>query len=95
MRLFERKNILQVFKFPRFGQVADQVPPKWLVSRLQSGELVVNAFGGVTIRNRWGHQQCAAGDYVVLTDHNRIEFASEEDLAHFEPVVAEQFLRSA
>ncbi|BAR61967.1 hypothetical protein ACFLEY_22570 [Bradyrhizobium sp. YCK136] len=79
VRLFERKTLVQAFKLPLWGQFAEEVPPAWLVKRLQSGELTMNSLGGITMANRWGHQQCAAGDVVLLTEHDTIEFSTPEE----------------
>ena len=95
MRLFERKNLVQAFKLPLWGQPADETPPKWFVSRLQSGDFVINTLGGVTMANRWGHQQCAAGDIILLTDRDTIEFATPEEFATFEEISADKLLRAA
>jgi hypothetical protein len=84
VRLFERNYLVQAFKLPLWGQIADETPPKWLVERLQSGEFVMNSLGGVTIVNRWGHQQCAAGDVVLLTEQGAIEFATAEEFEQLE-----------
>jgi hypothetical protein len=37
--------------------------------------------GGVTMHNRWSHQQCAVGDFILLTDRDTIEFATPEEFA--------------
>lgn len=84
MRLFERKTLVQAFKLPLWGSVAEEAPPQWLVQRLQSGDLVINGLGGVTMTNRWGHQQCSAGDVVLLTEHDTIEFVAAEEFEMFE-----------
>jgi hypothetical protein len=95
VRLFERKHLVQVFKMPLWGQPADEIPPQWVVRRLQSGDFVMNSLGGVTMANRWGHQQCAAGDFVLLTNRNTIEFATPEEFALLEEISGDQLLRAA
>ena len=86
MRTFERKTIVQAFRLPFWGNSADETPPNWLVSRIQSGDLVINSLGGFTMVNRWGHQKCSAGDVVVLTKEGAIEFATPEEFEEFEPL---------
>jgi hypothetical protein len=54
----------------------------------------MNSLGGVTMTNRWGHQQCAAGDTVLLTDRDTIEFATPEEFELLEEVSVGQ-LRAA
>jgi len=95
VQLFQRNTLVQAFKLPLWGQVADEVPPKWLVQRLASGDLVVNSLGGVTIRNNWGSQSCAAGDIVLLTDQDTIQFATPDEFAVFEPVTTETLRQAA
>ncbi|MEH2517476.1 hypothetical protein V1279_003049 [Bradyrhizobium sp. AZCC 1610] len=95
MRLFERKNLVQAFRLPLWGQASDETPPHWLVKRLQSGELVINSLGGVTMTNRWGHQQCAAGDFILLTDRDAIEFATPEEFEQLEEISPDMLLRAA
>lgn len=95
MKLFESKRLVQAFRMPLWGKASDEVAPKWLITRLQSGDLVINSLGGVTMTNRWGHQQCAAGDTVLLTDRDTIEFATPEEFAQLEEVSVDQLLRAA
>ena len=95
MRLFERKHLLQAFTLPLWGHPSDEVAPKWFISRLQSGEIVMNTLGGIKLNNRWGHQQCAAGDTVLLTDRDTIEFATPEEFAELTEVAVDELLRAA
>ena len=71
-----RNILVQAFKLPLWGQVADEVLPQWLVRRLQSGELTVNSLGGLTM----GAMSCAAGDLVILTADDKIEFAAPDEM---------------
>ena len=86
MRLLKRNLVVQAFKLPLLGEIADDVPPKWLIDRLQSGDLDVNRLGGLSLMNRWGHQQCAAGDVVLLTDDDGIIFVTADEFAKFQPL---------
>ncbi|WP_315740119.1 MULTISPECIES: hypothetical protein [unclassified Bradyrhizobium] len=86
MNLFHRKILVQAFKLPLWGQAAEEVAPQWLVSRLQSGELKVNSLGGLTMSSAWGVQSCAAGDVVLLTEDDTIQFAKPEEFDKLEPV---------
>ncbi|SHH06064.1 hypothetical protein [Bradyrhizobium erythrophlei] len=95
MKLFQRKILVQAFQLPLWGQSADEIPPQWLVRRLQSGDLEVNRLGGLTMATPFGVQSCAAGDIVLLTDDDTIQFAKPEDLAKFEVVTGDQLLKAA
>jgi hypothetical protein len=92
VQFFSRKaSLVFAFRLPLSGQRADQVPPKWLVSRLQSGELEVNRLGGITIITPWGVQACAPGDVVILNEDGSISFERPEAFERdFEPVTSEQ-----
>ena len=95
MKLFSRTSLAQAFRLPLWGQIADETPPQWLVTRLQTGELEINRLGGFTLRTPWGVQQCAAGDVVVLFQDNSIGFEKPETFeTDFELVTSEQ-LRAA
>lgn len=78
MKLFSRTSLAQAFKLPLWGQVADEAPPQWLVTRMQAEELMINRLGGLTMQTPWGVQQCAAGDIVVLFQDNSIGFEKPE-----------------
>ncbi len=79
MKLFQRKQTLaQAFKLPQWGQFAEETPPKWLVTRIQNEELLMNSLGGFSVQTEFGCLQCAAGDYVVLNDRDMIEFCKAE-----------------
>jgi hypothetical protein len=95
VQLFERRTLARAFRLPLWGQAADEVPPQWFIRRLQSGEFAINSLGGVTMANQWGHQQCAAGDFVLLTDEDAIQFATPEQFVAFEPVSADRLLHAA
>ncbi|SDK40805.1 hypothetical protein [Bradyrhizobium ottawaense] len=96
MQLFSRKLLVQAFKLPLWGRAADETPPHWLVSRLQTGDLEINRLGGLTMRTDWGVQQCAAGDVVVLYQDNSIGFEKPEKFEmDFEVVVTTEQLRAA
>jgi hypothetical protein len=95
VKLFQRKILVQAFQLPLWGQRADEIPPQWLVRRLQSGDLEINSLGGLTMSAPWGVQSCAAGDIVLLTDDDTIQFAKPEDLAKFEVVTGDQLLKAA
>ena len=95
MRLFERKHLVQAFTLPLWGQASTEIAPKWFITRLQSGDFVINTLGGITMNNRWGHQQCAAGDTVLLTDRDTIEFATPEEFAELTEVAVDELLRAA
>ena len=95
MQLFQRKSLVQAFRLPLWGQIADETPPHWLISRFQSGEVEINRLGGLTMHTPWGVQQCAAGDMVVLFADNSIGFEKPEKFEQdFELVTSEQ-LRAA
>jgi hypothetical protein len=83
VQLFTRNILVQAFKLPLWGQVADEVPPAWLVRRLQSGELAINRLGGLTMK---GVQSCAAGDFVLLNEDDQIQFATPDEFEKLEPV---------
>ncbi|WP_315729812.1 hypothetical protein [Bradyrhizobium sp. SZCCHNRI2010] len=86
MKLFHRNILVQAFKLPLWGRQADEIPPQWLVRRLQNGDLKVNALGGLTMSTPWGVQSCAAGDVVLLTEDDGIQFAKPDEFEKFEPV---------
>jgi hypothetical protein len=95
VKLFSRTYLAQAFKLPLWGQIADETPPQWLVTRLQTEELAINRLGGLTMHTPWGVQECAAGDVVVLFQDNSIGFEKPETFeADFELVTTEQ-LRAA
>jgi len=95
VQLFSRKSLVQAFRMPLWGQIADETPPQWLVRRLQTGELEMNRLGGLTMQTPWGMQQCAAGDVIVLFQDNSIGFEKPEKFeTDFEVVTSEQ-LRAA
>jgi hypothetical protein len=87
VQLFLRKSLVEAFRLPLWGQIADETPPKWLVSRIQSGELEMNRLGGLTMATPWGVQSCAAGDFVVHFADNSIGFEKPETFERdFAPV---------
>ena len=87
MQLFLRKSLVQAFRLPLWGQAADEAPPHWLVSRLQTGEIEINRLGGLTMNTAFGIQQCAAGDIVVLFADGAIGFERPEKFeSDFEPI---------
>jgi hypothetical protein len=95
VQLFTRRSLAEAFQLPLWGQAAAEVPPHWLVSRLQTGDLEINRLGGLTMNTPWGVQQCAAGDFVLLFADNSIGFEKPETFEQtFEPVTTEQ-LRAA
>jgi hypothetical protein len=95
VQLFTRRSLAEAFQLPLWGQAAAEVPPHWLVSRLQTGDLEINRLGGLTMSTPWGVQQCAAGDFVLLFADNSIGFEKPETFEQtFEPVTTEQ-LRAA
>jgi hypothetical protein len=95
VKLFSRRSLAEAFHLPLWGQAAAEVPPHWLISRLQTGELEINRLGGFTMNTPWGVQQCAAGDIVLLFADNSIGFEKPETFeANFEPVTTE-LLRAA
>jgi hypothetical protein len=59
---------------PMWGRAADEVPPPWLVARIQSGELFVNGVGGLSTLDHFG----SPGDIVVLKGDN-IEFCKADE----------------
>jgi hypothetical protein len=95
VQLFERKQLVQAFRLPLWGQSADETPPNWLVKRMQSGDLVVNSLGGFTMQSPWGWQSCAAGDIVLLTDQDTIMFIGSDEFSSFEPVTSDTLLQAA
>ena len=93
MQLFLRKSLVQAFRLPLWGQPADETPPQWLVSRIQSGELEMNSLGGLTMATPWGVQSCAAGDIVVFFADNSIGFEKPETFERdFDPLTSELLL---
>lgn len=95
MKLFTRRSLAEAFRLPLWGQVAEEVPPHWLVSRMQTGELEINRLGGLTMQTPFGVMQCAAGDIVILFADNSIGFEKPEKFEKdFQPVTPEQ-LRAA
>jgi hypothetical protein len=86
VQLFHRNILVQAFKLPLWGQVADEIPPAWLVRRLQSGELTINRLGGVTMNTQWGVQSCAAGDILLLTEDDQIQFVTPDEFEKLVPV---------
>ncbi|WP_156928809.1 hypothetical protein [Bradyrhizobium sp. th.b2] len=95
MKLFTRRSLAEAFHLPLWGQVATELPPHWLVSRLQTGELEINRLGGLTMQTPFGVMQCAAGDIVLLFADNSIGFEKPDTFEkNFEPVTPE-LLRAA
>jgi hypothetical protein len=95
VKLFTRRSLAEAFHLPLWGQAADEVPPHWLISRLQTGDLAINRLGGMTMHTPFGVLECAAGDYVLLFADNSIGFEKPETFERdFEPVTTEQ-LRAA
>jgi hypothetical protein len=86
VKIFQRNTVVTAFRIPLWGKASDETPPKWLVERLQSGELEINSLGGLTVRTPFGVLSCAAGDYVLFTSEETIEFANPETFAKFEVV---------
>lgn len=75
MQIVKHDVLLEAFQLPLLGRIADETPPPWLVTRLQSGELSINQFGGLT-QDVEGLKfiESMAGDIVVLTPDGSIEF---------------------
>jgi hypothetical protein len=93
VKLFTRRSLAEAFQLPLWGQNAAEVPPHWLVSRLQTRELEINRLGGLTMRTPFGVMECAAGDFILLFADNSIGFEKPEKFEKdFEPVTAEQLL---
>ncbi|TYO65516.1 hypothetical protein FXV83_16425 [Bradyrhizobium hipponense] len=87
MQLFHRNSLVSAFKIPLWGQVAEETPPNWLVSRLQTGELEINRLGGLTVNTPFGVQQSLPGDVVILFADNSIGFEKPEKFERdFAPV---------
>jgi hypothetical protein len=81
-----RSKLAHAWKLPKWGLAAEDEVPKWLVMRMQSGELELNSLGGFTVATQWGLATCAAGDFVILTEDDRIEFCRPEHFDRdFEP----------
>lgn len=96
MKLFTRRSLAEAFKLPLWGQAADEVPPHWLVSRLQTGELEINRLGGMTMQTPFGTLQCAAGDIVLLYADNSVGFEKPEQFERdFELFSADELLEAA
>ncbi|ARQ95349.1 hypothetical protein [Bradyrhizobium phage BDU-MI-1] len=93
MKFFSRQFLVQAFKLPLWGQVAEEIPPQWLVTRLQTGELEMNRLGGLTMQTPWGVQSSAAGDYVLFFQDNSIGFEKPEKFEQdFKPVEASDLI---
>jgi hypothetical protein len=87
VQLFLSKSLVQAFRLPLWGRTADETPPQWLVTRIQSGELEMNSLGGLTMGTPFGAQSCVAGDIVVFYPDNSIGFEKPETFERdFEPV---------
>lgn len=97
MKIFQRTQALvQAFKLPMWGQFADETPPKWLVTRIQNEDLHMNSLGGLTAIGPFGMLSCAAGDYVLLTEQDTIEFCKPEDFdANYEVLDPKEILKAA
>jgi hypothetical protein len=97
VKLFTRRSALaEAFHLPLWGQAAEEVPPHWLISRLQTGDLAINRLGGMTMHTQWGVQESAAGDYVLLFADNSIGFEKPETFERdFEPFTSEQLKAAA
>jgi len=80
---FERvSTLIQAWQLPLLGNRADEVPPPWLVDRMTSGSLTINSLGGFNHTSSSGFLNCAAGDYVVLTEDDEIEFCKATEFTH-------------
>lgn len=78
--IYQRKPTLaHAWKVPPWGEAAAEPVPDWLACRMASGELRVNAVGGLTVQYVWGTRGCGPGDYVILTERDEIEFCSAND----------------
>jgi hypothetical protein len=87
VKLFLSKSLVQAFRLPLWGHFADETPPQWLVTRIQSGELEMNSLGGLSTSTPCGTQSCVAGDVVVFYADNSIGFEKPETFERdFEPV---------
>jgi hypothetical protein len=96
VQLFHRNILVEAFKLPLWGHVADEVPPPWLVRGLQSEELVINRLGGLTMNTPHGVQSCTAGDIIVLFADGSLGFETPETLERdFEPVAVEELQHAA
>jgi hypothetical protein len=79
--------LMWAWRIPDAGRAADEVPPPWIVERLQSRDLIVNRFGGLTRQRPLSTEICFAGDYVILNQFDEIEFCRKELFPdHFEIV---------
>jgi hypothetical protein len=94
VKLLERLSIVQAFKLPLWGQIADDTPPQWLIERIQSGELQINNKGGFSTLSPFGILSCIAGDIVLLHEDGIIEFCKPETFTQY-TVIEPEALRSA
>lgn len=83
MALFERvSTLIQAWRLPPLGTVAEEALPSWLVERMTSGSLAINSLGGFSHMSTNGHISCSAGDYVLLTEDDEIEFCKATEFNH-------------
>lgn len=73
-----RPELVEVWQVPLWGRPAAEDLPSWLLSRMQSEEIIVNSLGGFTRPTAFGSDGCAAGDYVLRYEDDTIEFCSAD-----------------
>jgi hypothetical protein len=76
-----RASFVEAWKLPQWGEVAEEVMPPWLVSRMQTGEVFINTCGGMSVQTPFGVLACNPGDHVILTERHTIEFCQASDFS--------------
>lgn len=69
--------IVEAFRIPFWGHVADETPPSWFISGMQSEDIFLNDFGGFTKLLAEGQIVSVPGDYVIYDGDFEFCTASE------------------
>lgn len=75
----------EAWQIPLLGHAAKEVAPPWVIDRMKIGEIYVNAFGGLSYQDTKGNRNMYSlpGDYIVLTEFDRVEFYSPSDFPRY------------
>jgi hypothetical protein len=65
---------------PKWGKVAEEVAPPWVITRMMKGELLLNLWGGFSMFKNNEIRSCFPGDYVVFDEHQGVVFVPAEEV---------------
>jgi hypothetical protein len=78
MQYRSAEGVVEAFRIPNWGQVAESEIPGWLVFLMQRGTIQIHpAVGGLSYKNQAG----LPGDYVIfhIQEDGRIEFCQASE----------------